>query len=170
MRLATVDNVLYLQQSTLIPHELKPEVEGVQFDVPPVAMSHCPRFLCYHHMYDIVNRQQALRDLYLTIQERYFVTGNKLSNSLTILGVCNAIVGGKGTTYDCYNAALQNEHRVCPTAARWKVNINMTCTFITSAMCIFHSVSTECIVFKELILKLHFFKKGLRMPKSFQKL
>ena len=96
MRLTTIDNVLYLEQSTLIPHELKPEVQGVHFDVPPVVMSHCLRFLCYHHLYDIVNRQQALRDLYLTIQEMYFVTGDKLSNSLTILGVCNEIVGEKG--------------------------------------------------------------------------
>jgi hypothetical protein len=27
MRLATIDDVLYVQQSTLIPHELKPEVQ-----------------------------------------------------------------------------------------------------------------------------------------------
>jgi len=64
--------------------------------------------------------------LYLTIQERYFVTENILSNSLTILGVCNEIVGEKGRDYYCYDAALQNAHRVCPSAARRKVNINMT--------------------------------------------
>ena len=126
MRLATIYNVFYVKHSTLMPHELKPEIPGVHFDVLPVVMSQFLRFLCYHHLYDIVNRQQALRDLYLTIQEMYFVTGDKLSNSLTILGVCNEIVGEKGRSYYCYDAALQSEHRVCPTAARRKVNINMT--------------------------------------------
>jgi hypothetical protein len=58
-------------------------------------MSHSLRFLCYHHLYNIVNRQQSLRDLYLTIKERYFITEDRLSNSLTILGVCNEIVGAK---------------------------------------------------------------------------
>ena len=70
MRLATIGTVCYVKQSTLIPHELKPEVQDGGFIVPPVVMSHCPRFLCYHHRYNIVNRQQSLRDLYLAIKER----------------------------------------------------------------------------------------------------
>ena len=126
MRLATISHVCYVAQSTLIPHELKLEVQVYQFNVPPVVMSHCLRFLCYHHLYDIVNRQQSLRDLYLTIKERYFVPINQLSNPLTILGVCNEIVGDKDTAYYCYDAALQNEHYVCPTAAKRKVDLNMT--------------------------------------------
>jgi hypothetical protein len=52
-----------------------------------------------YYVYDIVNRQQSLRDLYLTINERYFVPINTLSESLTILGVCNEIVGDKNTAY-----------------------------------------------------------------------
>ena len=57
MRLATMNDVWYVTQSTLIPHELKPEVINGPFRVPPVVMSHCLRFLCYHHLYNIVNRQ-----------------------------------------------------------------------------------------------------------------
>jgi hypothetical protein len=87
--------VWYIKQSTLIPLEIKPEVQDVIFLVPPVVMSHFLRFLCYNHIYNIVNRQQSLRDLYLTIKEGYFVSENRLSNSLTILGVCNEIVGDK---------------------------------------------------------------------------
>ena len=75
--------------------ELQAEVQDYHFDVPPVVMSHCLRFLCYHHLHNIVNRQQSLRDLYLTIKEKYFVSENRLSDSLTILGVCNEIVGDK---------------------------------------------------------------------------
>jgi hypothetical protein len=95
MRLATICNMWYVKQSTLIPHELKLEVQDLFFDVPPVVMSHCLRFLCYYHLYNIVNRQQSLRDLYLTIKTRYFVSEDSLSNSLTVLGVCNEIVGEK---------------------------------------------------------------------------
>jgi hypothetical protein len=126
MRLATIDNVEYVKQSTLIPHELKLEVQDGDFIVPPVVMSHCLRFLCYHHLYNIVNRQQSLLDLYLTIQERYFVYDHTLSNSLTILGVCNEIVGDKETAYYCYDHALQNEYAICCSAAKRKVNLNMT--------------------------------------------
>jgi hypothetical protein len=109
MRLATIAHVWYVQQSTLIPHELKPEVQDYAFDVPPVVMSHCLMFLCYHHLYNIVNRQQSLHDLYLTINERYFIGALTLSNSLTILGVCNEIVGDKDIAYYCYDSALQCE-------------------------------------------------------------
>ena len=126
MRLATIDNVCYVTQSPLIPDELQPEVQDGYFVVPPVVMSHCLRFLCHHHLHNIVNRQQSLRDLYLTIQERYFVNANQLSNSLTILGVCNEIAGDKETAYYCYDHALQNEYQICRSAAKRKVNLNMT--------------------------------------------
>jgi hypothetical protein len=89
-------------------------------------MSHCLRFLCYHHLYNIVNRQQSLRDLYLTIKERYFVPQNQLSHSLTVLGLCNEIVGDKEAAYHCYDAALQCEYHICRTVAKRKVNLNMT--------------------------------------------
>jgi hypothetical protein len=126
MRLATIFNVEYVKQSTLIPHQLKPEVQDGYFTVPPVVMSHCLRFLCYHHLHNIVNRQQSLRDIYLTIKERYFVSEDTLSNSLTILGVCNEIVGDKKAAYYCYDIALQNEYYVSLTAAKRKVDLNMT--------------------------------------------
>jgi hypothetical protein len=37
------------------------------------------------------------RDLYPTLKEKYFVSENQLSDSLTILGVCNEIVGDTET-------------------------------------------------------------------------
>ena len=126
IRLATVDDVLYVKQSTLIPHELRPEVQDNVFKVPPVVLSHCLRFLCYHHLYNIINRQQSLHDLYLTITEGCFICKSGISNSLTILGVCNEIAGDKEEAYDCYDAALQCEYRVCPSAAKRRLNLNMT--------------------------------------------
>jgi hypothetical protein len=126
MRLTTIGDVLYVKQSTLIPHELTPQVQDGFFEVPPVVMSHCLRFLCYHQLYNIVNRQQSLRDLYLTIKEKYFVTEERLSNSLTVLGVCNAMVGDKKVAYHCYDEALQCEDMICLSVAKRKLNLNMT--------------------------------------------
>jgi hypothetical protein len=40
MRLATISNVMYVKQSTLLPHELKPEVQDDSFNVPPVVLCH----------------------------------------------------------------------------------------------------------------------------------
>jgi hypothetical protein len=74
----------------------------------------------------LVNRQQSLRDLYLTIKESYIIGVNTFSNSLTILGVCNEIVGDKGRAYYCYDTALQDEYQICHSAAKRKVNLNMT--------------------------------------------
>jgi hypothetical protein len=125
MRLTTLCSVSYVKQSPLMPRELQPEVQEHIFDVPPVVMSHCLRFLCYHHLHNIVNRQQSLRDLYLTIKEKYFIFENELSDSLTILGVCNEIVGDKETADRCYNTALQNEYHICSSVAKRKENLNM---------------------------------------------
>jgi hypothetical protein len=118
-----IHDLIYVKKSTLIPHEQKPEVKDDIFEVPPVVMSHCLQFLCYHHLYNIVNRQQSLLDLYLTIKERYIVSEHMLSNSLTILGVCNEIVGDKEAAYYCYDDALKCEYGICRTAAKRKVNI-----------------------------------------------
>jgi len=126
MRLATIDNVWYVKQSTLIPHELKPEVQDSNFSVPPAVMSQFLRFLCYHHIYDFVNRQQSLRDVLRTIREKYFIISSALSNSLTLLGVCNEILDDKDAAYYCYDSALQNEYMICRTAAKRKANLNMT--------------------------------------------
>ena len=51
---------------------------------------------------------------------------NQLSDSLTILGVCNEIVGDTETAYYCYGTALKCEYETCPTVAKRKVNLNMT--------------------------------------------
>ena len=125
MRLATINNVWYVKQSTLIPHELKLEVQDGNFYVPPVVMSHCLRFLCYHHLYDIGNRQQSLHDLYLTMKERYFIPKNQLSNPLTILGVFNEIIGDNETAYYCFDTALRCKYAICRTAAKRKANLNI---------------------------------------------
>ncbi|CAC5383663.1 unnamed protein product [Mytilus coruscus] len=61
VKIATVGLVRFLRQSTLIPEELRLEVKFKTFKVPPVVMSHCLKFLCYHHLGDMFNRQQAFQ-------------------------------------------------------------------------------------------------------------
>jgi hypothetical protein len=126
MKLATMGDVWYVKQSTLIPRELKPEVLDGPFRVPPVVMSHCLRFLCYHHHYNIFNSQQSLRDLMLTVTELHFIDHSVLSISLTTLGVCYEIVGDKERAYHCYDGDLQCPFDICTTAAKRKVKLVLT--------------------------------------------
>ncbi|XP_071142284.1 uncharacterized protein [Mytilus edulis] len=125
MRMATVNYVPYLRNSSLIPRELQLEVDtGGHFtSIPPTVMSHCLRFLCYHHLGNISNRQQALNDLYLTVKNKNFISLDALSNSLTILGVCFEIFGDKDTAFQCYDDALQCDDVPCSSAAARKTKL-----------------------------------------------
>ncbi|CAC5365966.1 unnamed protein product [Mytilus coruscus] len=81
-----------------------------------LTIATCPlRFLCYHHLGDISNRRQALRDLCLTVKGDYLSVNTK-SNALTILGVCCEISGDKDMAYQCYDEAMQCDEYVCPSA------------------------------------------------------
>ncbi|CAC5382325.1 unnamed protein product [Mytilus coruscus] len=114
---ATVGYIWYMKHSSLIPKELQLEVEDADISIPPVVMSHCLRFLCYHHLDDIFNRQQALRELHNTIKYRYFIARNSLSCALTILGVCYEISGDKDIAYRCYDQAVCSNEK-CHTAEK----------------------------------------------------
>ncbi|VDI72073.1 Hypothetical predicted protein [Mytilus galloprovincialis] len=116
IRTVNVHSVQYLQNSSLVPGELHLEVKDFDMLIPPIVMSHCLRFLCYHHFGDISNRQQALRDLHLSLKARNFVLYT-LSDSITILGVCYEISGDKNTAYQCYDEALQCDGIICSSAA-----------------------------------------------------
>lgn len=106
-RLATISFVAYLRHSSLIPEELQMYVNSDSISVPPVVLSHCLRFLCYHHLGKIVNRQQALQNLYLTIKEKYFIFPHEIPESLIILGICYKLSGDINSAYQCFNNWLQ---------------------------------------------------------------
>lgn len=103
MKLATVHNVVYLTNSSILPKEL--QFIG-NHCIPPVVFAHCLRFLCYHHLCDNINRQQALRDLQSTVQYRYFIQENLLQVSLKVLGICFQISGDTHSAYQCYKDAF----------------------------------------------------------------
>ncbi|CAC5425472.1 unnamed protein product [Mytilus coruscus] len=116
MRMAVVNNVRYVQHSSLIPQELQLEVSDHYIVVPPIVMSNFLRFLCYHHTGDFFNRQQALYDLCSTVKGRHSIDVNTLSMSMTILGVCCEISNDMKTADQCYKEALQCECYICATA------------------------------------------------------
>ncbi|XP_071138543.1 uncharacterized protein [Mytilus edulis] len=116
MKMAIIRYVRYCKNSSLIPKELQLEVEKYRIDIPPVIMSYCLRFLCYHHLGDIFNRQQSLRDLFSTVKRKYLIKISDLSNSITILGVCYEISGAKDRAYQCYEEALQVDDTISKTA------------------------------------------------------
>ncbi|VDI76174.1 Hypothetical predicted protein [Mytilus galloprovincialis] len=117
MKIAIVSSVSFLKHSSLLPAELR--LENKDFRIPPVVLSHCLRFLCNHHLGDVLNRQQALRDLYLTVEEGYLIPYRaELSDSFTIVGVCYDISGAKDTAYQCYEKALQFDGRLSSTAKK----------------------------------------------------
>ncbi|XP_052074167.1 uncharacterized protein LOC127712040 [Mytilus californianus] len=124
MKKATVTNVMYLSHSPLLPEELQLDGSEQGLVIPPVVMSHCLRYLCYHHLGDIFNRQQALHDLYLTVTNRYFIQPKEMSDSLTILGICYEISGARDTAYLCYETALKCDYRISSIAEKRKSKLD----------------------------------------------
>ncbi|XP_063436463.1 uncharacterized protein LOC134717895 [Mytilus trossulus] len=116
MKMAIIGNVRYYENSSFIPEELQLEVEKGSIHIPPVIMSYCLRYLCYHHLGDIFNRQKSLRDLFSTVKRKYLIEISELSDSITILGVCYEISGAKDRAYQCYEEALQVDDKISRSA------------------------------------------------------
>lgn len=105
-----------MRRSPFIPEELQLEVEDRSMYIPPVVLSYCLRFLCHHHLGNILNKHKSLHNLFVTVKDRHFVPSEELSDSFTILGVCYEIPRDKRIAYLCYDVALLCEKYVCPTA------------------------------------------------------
>ncbi|XP_063406041.1 uncharacterized protein LOC134690000 [Mytilus trossulus] len=128
MKLATVGHIHYIRHSSLIPEELKLEVEDDEIEIPPVVLSYCLRFLCHHNLGDICNRQKALDDLLLAVEDNCFVSIHEVSESKTILGVCYEISGDKINAYQCYDEALEDDAYVCLSAKARKSKLLLAFT------------------------------------------
>ncbi|VDI17799.1 Hypothetical predicted protein [Mytilus galloprovincialis] len=116
MKIAIEGSVAYLQHSSLIPAELQLEVKDSPIRISPIVMSHCLRFLCYHHLNKVRNKQQALRDLNATVNEECAKGSTRSSESLTILGVCVELSGDKNLAYECFQKALRCNYMICSSA------------------------------------------------------
>ncbi|CAC5377642.1 unnamed protein product [Mytilus coruscus] len=123
MKLATVDHVNYIRHSSLIPEELKLEMEDNDINITPFVLSYCLRFLCHHHLGDMTNRQEALHNLFLTVKNYHCLCSNEISKSKTILGVFYEISGDITNAYQCYDEALEYGEYVCLSAEVRKSNL-----------------------------------------------
>ncbi|CAG2218919.1 unnamed protein product [Mytilus edulis] len=63
MKLSTSKYVQYYKKSSLIPHEFKLDNQDNNLNVSCDVMSSCIKFLCYHHLNEIENKEQSLSDL-----------------------------------------------------------------------------------------------------------
>lgn len=122
MTLATIAHVRYVPRSSLIPEELTLEAENHFISISPIIMTHCLRFLCFHHRGDISNRQHALRNLYSAVNTKEITTG-EMNASLTILGLCNEISGYKDEAYECYDEGFFYNNCKCPDAEKRKMKL-----------------------------------------------
>ncbi|XP_063407224.1 uncharacterized protein LOC134690970 isoform X2 [Mytilus trossulus] len=116
MKIAVVDTVFYAKHSSLIPDELQLEVQYSDIGILPITMCHCLRYLCYNHLGESINRQQALRALHLRVREDCHNEFYRASDALTILGVCVELSGDKNAAYKCFHEALQCDYIICPSA------------------------------------------------------
>ncbi|VDI40292.1 Hypothetical predicted protein [Mytilus galloprovincialis] len=116
MKTVVEDQVRYIQHSSIIPQELETEVEDSEFMISPYTMCHCLRFLCYHHMCDSYNRQQALCDL----RSGQYLYRSVASNTFSLVGVCCEISGDKDPAFHCYEKALQCDICICTSAEKRK--------------------------------------------------
>ncbi|XP_071144229.1 uncharacterized protein [Mytilus edulis] len=119
MKTAVEDDVMYIQNSSLIPKELELDVEDEYFIVSPIIMAHCLSFLCYHHIGDTFNRQQALRHLCLT----QYASSTVASNCLTLVGVCCEIFGDKDAAFHYYDRAMHCDNGICTSAEKRKLRL-----------------------------------------------
>lgn len=121
MRLATTRNTQYETRSSLIPQELQDLVKFEGLTVPSTIMSLCLRFLSFFHLNNTESAQNALKCLQLAV-ENVRITKYR-SVSLTIVGICNELLGDKKEAEDWYDEALLDEE-MCKLAYIKKVGIS----------------------------------------------
>ncbi|VDI63745.1 Hypothetical predicted protein [Mytilus galloprovincialis] len=107
MRLATTRNTQYETRSSLIPQELQDLVKFEGLTVPSTIMSLCLRFLSFFHLNNTESAQNALKCLQLAV-ENVRITKYR-SVSLTIVGICNELLGDNKEAEDWYDEALLDE-------------------------------------------------------------
>ena len=107
LKLLHVRDVMFMEQSTLIPEELELEFVNCSYEIPPVVYSHFLLFLCHLHLNNVNQCYYSLRDLQLTISEDYFITGCiSRSNSYNCLGVAYQLIGKRELAERAFRQAI----------------------------------------------------------------
>lgn len=117
MKLSTSKYVQYYKKSSLIPHEFKLDNQDNNLNVSCDVMSSCIKFLCYHHLNEIENKEQSLSDLRLSVYGSHMVAKSHDSVCFTLLGVCYEIAGNKESAKECYTQATRCTGMICKSAS-----------------------------------------------------
>ena len=110
MKVAIINNIVLLDNSSIVPVEFQPEVDHNRslYVMPPVAYAHSIMFLCFHHLRDDANKIKSIRRLEEVVIGKYYVLDRHFSNALTLLGACYEVIGDLSNAKRCYLMALNN--------------------------------------------------------------
>jgi tetratricopeptide (TPR) repeat protein len=107
LKLLHVRDVIFMEQSTLIPEEIELEVVNCCYSIPPVVYSHFLLFLCHLHLNNVNQCYYSLRDLQLTISGDYFILDRiQRSISYNCLGVAYQLIGKRELAERAFRQAI----------------------------------------------------------------
>jgi tetratricopeptide (TPR) repeat protein len=107
LKLLHVRDVIFMEQSTLIPEEIELGLVNCSYTIPPVVYSHFLLFLCHLHLNNVNQCYNSLRDLQLTISEDYFILDCiQRSNSYNCLGVAYQLIGKRELAERAFRQAI----------------------------------------------------------------
>lgn len=101
-------DLVLIKNSNLQPDELQIVVEQI---IPPIVYAHFLRLLCHYHLQISKECWDSLRDLQLTIEEKYFIATQMFKGlSYNILGISFQLLGD----LESAKQALMQSIKLCP--------------------------------------------------------
>lgn len=106
-REAMVGDIVFLDNSTIVPEEFEQELNHRPLCmVPPAVYLHALLFLCYHHLSNEQKAQETLRTLEHILEKGYLIRHNLYSDACVFVGACYE-------TYRDYRSARKYYQQAC---------------------------------------------------------
>ena len=116
MKHATVSSIIMLENSSLIPEEFIPEIQGrPTCTIPASVLMYSMKYLCYHKLRDTSRRKKSLSQLEDVVKNKFLILSRDYSVALTFLGACVEIEGDTEGALRHYELALKHP-RICKSA------------------------------------------------------
>ena len=110
-RVAFVGEIIFLDQSAIVPEEFQPEANCRPLIMaPPAVYLHALLFLCYHHLNDMQKAQETLITLEHIMEMRYLFRHPCYSDACTLVGACYETCCDYGNAKRYYFKALNVPH------------------------------------------------------------
>lgn len=118
MKHATVNVIIMLENSSLIPEEFLPDINHRPLcSIPAPVLLHSMQYLCYNKLHNIEKRQEALSKLGRVVKAKFLILPRYYSTSLTLLGACYETEGDTENAMNYYKLALRLENvQLCKSA------------------------------------------------------